>query len=105
MLSISTSITNIGDVAGNIEARLLVNNQFEAVTQINLNAGESQEVTFPIVKDQAGTYSLDINGIGTTVTIVAAAVSTPQSDSGIPDQPVETEFSLSLLLRYWLVLL
>ncbi len=98
-LSVSTSITNIGDAAGFVEANLLVNGQSEAVLKIYLNTGESQELTFPIVENQAGIYSLEINGIGTTVTMKDSPNSNEQSAPVNPDEPTETEFSLSLLVE------
>jgi hypothetical protein len=60
---ISVLATNIGTVAGSYEVTLRINGIIEDNKIVNLSPGTTEEVNFIIVKDIAGVYTVDINGL------------------------------------------
>jgi hypothetical protein len=68
-VTISALITNTGDGAGGYTATLKINSVVEATKDITLNAGASQEVTFTTVKDVAGSYSVEVDGLTGSFTV------------------------------------
>jgi len=62
-ITISILISNAGDAAGSYTVTLKINGVVEATKEVTLSAGTSQEVTFTAVKDVAGTYAVDVNGL------------------------------------------
>ncbi len=68
-VTISTLITNTGDLAGNYEVTLKINNLVVAIKYITLAAGDSQKVTFTTAKDVAGTYAVNVDGLSGIFTV------------------------------------
>jgi len=60
---ISANVTYIGDINGTFRLVLKVNGSIEATRDIMLTRGESALVTFKIVKDVAGIYYVELNGL------------------------------------------
>jgi len=71
-VTISTLITNTGDLAGSYQVTLKINNLVVAIKYITLDGGASQEVTFTTVKDVVGTYAVDVDGLSGIFTVKAA---------------------------------
>jgi hypothetical protein len=59
---ISVMVTNTGGSGGSYTVILRVNNVEEARREIALEAVESEEVTFTIVEQALGSYTVDVNG-------------------------------------------
>jgi len=82
-VTISLSVTNTGGKSGSYKVTLKINGVVEATKQVTVDAGLSEEVTFTISKDIAGTYSVDVNGLTDSFTVkeeeaaVIPAPSTP----------------------------
>jgi len=68
-VTISVVITNTGDGAGSYEVSLKINGKVEATKGVTLNAGASEEVTFAAAKDVAGSYSVEVDGLGGSFTV------------------------------------
>jgi len=62
-VSISILATNTGESSGSYILMLEINGETEATEEIILSAGAHKTVTFTTVRDEAGTYLIDINGI------------------------------------------
>ncbi len=71
-VTISTLITNTGDLAGSYQVTLKINNLVVAIKYITLAAGDSQKVTFTTAKDVAGTYAVNVDGLSGIFTVKAA---------------------------------
>ncbi len=86
MVSIECRVTNRGAMAGYYEVTMKLNGDIQEVRRIALNGGESRGISFGIIRNAAGTYNVDVNGItGTYI------VSTEQhSSTYIPPEPSST---------------
>jgi len=58
--SVKVRVTNSGDLAGTYQAVLTINGTDYATREVELSAGESQEISFNVTLDQPGVYSLGI---------------------------------------------
>lgn len=56
------TVTNVGGCEGSYTLVLKVNDVIEDSKEITLAVGESQEVSFEVIRESAGDYSVDING-------------------------------------------
>ncbi|MBA7504326.1 hypothetical protein ES706_02961 [subsurface metagenome] len=56
------TVANIGGCEGSYTVVLKVNDVIEDSKEITLAVGESQEVSFEVIRESAGDYSVDING-------------------------------------------
>jgi parallel beta-helix repeat protein len=62
-ISISINATNVGDLPGTFTIALKVNGAIEEMKNITLSAGESSIVTFELARDNAGTYTVEVDGL------------------------------------------
>jgi len=62
-VNISVMATNAGDATGSYEVTLKINGAVEDVQVVTLAPGIAEEVTFTTIKDVAGTYEVDVNGL------------------------------------------
>ena len=72
-VTISVLITNTGSAAGSYKVAFKINGVVEATKDITLNVGASEEVTFTTAKDVAGSYSVDVDGLSGSFTVVPLA--------------------------------
>jgi hypothetical protein len=56
------TVTNMGGCEGSYTVVLKVNDVIEDSKEITLAIGESQEVSFEVIRESAGDYSVDVNG-------------------------------------------
>jgi len=70
-ITISALVTNTGDLTGTYEVTLKINNVVVATESVTLAGGASEEVTFTTLKDVAGTYAVDLNGLPGTFVVKA----------------------------------
>ena len=95
-IAINVEVANTGEEVGSYKVTLKIDGVVEATKEITVNAGASQKVTFTTVKDLAGTYTVDINGLTSTFVVkkeaqslpVPPAPSTPPAESTTPAKPV-----------------
>jgi PKD repeat protein len=62
-VAISALVTNNGEVIGTYSLVLKLNGEVESTEEISLNPGESQRVTFSIIKNTAGFYNVELDGL------------------------------------------
>jgi len=89
-VTISIEIANTGEEAGNYEAVLKINGVVEASKGVSINAGISQRVTFTTSKDEAKTYSVDVNGLSGTFVVNEETISAPPAPPIPPAPPATT---------------
>lgn len=85
-VTISVVVTNIGAEAGICTLTLKINGSVEATDRITLAGGESKTVTFTTRQHQAGSYSVDVNGITGSFTVEEAPTS-PATPPLAPTKP------------------
>ncbi|MBA7631613.1 hypothetical protein ES703_39146 [subsurface metagenome] len=78
------SIANTGGQSGSYEVTLKINGLVEASKNVTLAAGDSELVSFDIVKDTAGTYSLDVAGLTGSFTVKEKPVVSPAKSTNWP---------------------
>jgi len=61
-VTVKITVTNVGGCEGNYTVALKVNEVIEASEEVQLDAGESREVSFEVIREKAGTYTVDVNG-------------------------------------------
>ncbi|MBN1643880.1 MAG: hypothetical protein JW856_03590 [Dehalococcoidales bacterium] len=61
-VTISLTVHNLGNMAGNYSLTLKIDDVEEATKSGTVEPGASQEVTFQVVRDTAGTYQVSLNG-------------------------------------------
>jgi hypothetical protein len=76
-VTISIIATNTGDVDGNYTATLHINGVKEAEQSFTLAPGAARTISFDVVKENAGIYSFNLNGLISSFTITAAPTLEP----------------------------
>ncbi|MFC1986240.1 hypothetical protein ACFLWC_04530 [Chloroflexota bacterium] len=76
-VTITVLITNTGNLTGNYEVVLKINNVTAATKELTIEGGGDERVTFTTIQDTAGTYSIDVNGLLGTFAVKPAAPLTP----------------------------
>jgi len=62
-ISISLLVTNTGDLAGSYEVVLKINDIVRETREITLDGGASRRVSFSVIQDVAGIYTISIGGL------------------------------------------
>ena len=73
-VTISFDVTNSGGSSGSYAAILRINGSEVETKSVVLNAGESQEVSFTVVKESIGTYAVEVGGLVDTFTVIEKVV-------------------------------
>lgn len=89
--TISTVITNTGDLAGSYEVALKINGVVEQTKEVTLIGGARQTVTFTTSRDIAGTYAVNVNGQVGAFTVKAPPVPATFTVSNLSVTPAEVE--------------
>jgi hypothetical protein len=72
-VNITLSVANTGGTEGSHSVVLKINGVKEAEKGVTLAAGESQKVSFSVTKAEAGSYSVTVEGLSGSFTVVAPA--------------------------------
>lgn len=78
IVTISTTVTNTGDVTGTYQVTLKVDGIAEQVKQVTLDKGTSLDVIFKTTKDRAGIHTVDVNGLNGAFVVREGAPPIPQ---------------------------
>ena len=70
-VTISLLVANTGDESGDYTVTLKINGVKEAEKSVTVTAGGSQSVTFSVIKEESGSYSLAVDGLSGSFTVVA----------------------------------
>jgi len=68
-VTITVSVATTGGSEGSYSMVLRINGAAEATKEVTIHAGFSEEVTFTISRDIAGTYSVDVDGLTGSFTV------------------------------------
>jgi len=76
-VTISLLVANTGDVSGSHAVTLKINGAKEAERSVSIAAGGSETVTFSVTKDDVGSYSVAVDGLSGSFTVVAPELPSP----------------------------
>jgi len=94
-VTITVSVANTGTKEGSYTVVLEINDIKEEEKDVTVAAGASEEVAFTVVKDKSGEYSITVDGLVGTFTVMAPSV-TPEAPaafslSKLTVKPTEVE--------------
>ncbi len=90
-VTVRLSVVNVGGRTGETTVILKINGVKEAEKQITMDVGASQIVDFAVSRKEPGTYSVEINGLKGSFTVVAApAAAVPAPPEAPPKPPAPT---------------
>ncbi len=87
-VTITVLVANTGGESGSYTVVLKVNGVEEAEETVTVAAGESQTVSFSVTKEEAGSYTLTVDGLSGSFTVAALVIVAP---------PAPAAFSVSYL--------
>jgi len=70
-VTITVSVANTGGKSGSYSVLLKINGVKETDRTVTVAAGESQEVSFSVTREEAGSYTVDVDGLSGSFTVVA----------------------------------
>jgi hypothetical protein len=73
-VEISVLVRNKGDMQGTYTVTLKIDNETESTENVTLGGGASENVSFTVTKSVVGTYTVDVNGLGGSFSVVEAVV-------------------------------
>jgi PGF-pre-PGF domain-containing protein len=76
-VDISATVTNITDVDGDYVVVLKINGEVEDTESVTLEGGMSTRVTFVVVREEPGTYDVEVDGLYGSFTVTAVAAPPP----------------------------
>lgn len=85
-VSISVLVTNTGEQEASYSVTLKINEMVEETREITL-AGGSETVTFTTAKDEAGTYSVDVNSLPGSFMVKEAPLMVEEEPQSQPPAP------------------
>ncbi len=90
VVTISLSVANTGGTAGSYSVVLMINGVKEAERSIFIAAGKSQDVSFSVAKEEVGSYSVAVDGLSASFTVVAPPeeeeeVAPPEEEEEVPE--------------------
>jgi len=92
-VTISVTVANTGTASGTYKVTLKIDGSVEDTKEVTLNADASTEVTFTTVKDTAGSYSVDVNGLSDSFTVKEKPTAPPTPPT-IPEKPTPSPWPL-----------
>ncbi len=95
-VNISVSVANTGNLNGSYIVVLNINGVKEAEQSVTVAAGSSQTVSFSVAKEKAGSYSVTVDGLSGSFTVVAPT--TPTTPTTPPTTPTTPTPSFNWLL-------
>jgi len=68
-VTIAVLVANTGGEAGSYQVNLVINDLVEATKEVTVRAGLSKEVTFSVTKEEAGSYTVSVDGLSGSFTV------------------------------------
>jgi hypothetical protein len=97
-VSISTIVTNSGNLPGEYIAQLIINGETDSTQKVLLAGNSSKTVTFSIVRELPGEYEVEINGKSSKLTILALSPSLKANLKSLSVFPYETAFGEKVII-------
>jgi len=76
-VTITVLVANTGGESGSYTVVLKIDGVKEAEERVTVAAGESQDVSFSVIRDEPGTYSVSVDGLSGSFTVVAPEEEVP----------------------------
>jgi len=73
-VTISVSVANTGGKSGSYTVVLKINGVKEAEETVTVAAGDSEDVSFSVTKEETGSYTVAVNGLSGSFTVVPVVV-------------------------------
>jgi hypothetical protein len=86
-VTITVLVANTGGTGGSHTVVLEINGLREAVQSVMVTAGRSEIVTFSVTRDEVGTYSVVVEGLNASFTVVAPLSQPPTAALPAPPAP------------------
>ncbi len=83
-VTISVTVQNTGQLEGSYTLTLQIDGEIEQSQKIILAAGESRQVSFTVIKDEPGTYTITLDNLTGEFTVLAPASSPPSVPASSP---------------------
>jgi len=98
-VTITVSVANTGGSEGSYSVVLTINGVKEAEESVTVAAGGSQDVSFTLSKEDAGSYSVAVDGLSASFTVVApvAVAPTPPEEEATPTLAPEEELNWPMI--------
>jgi hypothetical protein len=84
MVTITADVSNTGEITGTYTAVLTINGVTVETKDILVAGGATETVTFTVVRDEAGTYNIGVNGLTRTLTVKARLIVISPEEPTIP---------------------
>jgi hypothetical protein len=105
-VSLGLTVTNEGDLPGSYAVTLTLDGEEVETREVALEGGESREITFTVNTEQAGTHSIDINGLTgefeVEERVEEAAAPAPAPAPEVAPEPI-TEPEPARSTNWWLI--
>jgi len=96
-VTISAKVTNTGGLEGSYTVKLLIDGVEEATQELTVAPGATDTVTFTVIRETSGTYSVEVEGLVGEFTVTASPFPWAWL-SGIIAAPVVAAITLSLII-------
>jgi predicted outer membrane repeat protein len=93
-VTVTVLVTNSSDLAGSYELTLEINGVAEETREVTLNAGASQTVSFTVSKEATGSYSVAIDGLSGSFTIIEAEGEPADEDETLTEEESSANWPL-----------
>ncbi len=90
-VTIAVLVANTGGEAGSYQVTLVINDLVEATKEVTVRAGLSKEVTFSVTREEAGSYTVAVDGLSGSFAVVAPLIVPAFSVSSLSVLPAEVE--------------
>ncbi len=87
--TVTVEVTNIGEVEGDYQVTLRVNDEVTETKKVTIAAGGTETVSFTLLEEQQGTYAVDVDGLSDTFTVKAPWTPPPPPPSPTPTPILE----------------
>jgi predicted outer membrane repeat protein/parallel beta-helix repeat protein len=86
-VAIGVLVTNTGDLAGSYQVTLEINGVAEETIEVTLDAGAGEVVSFTVSRDEAGSYSVLVDGLSGSFSVTEPDTSQPTSPATTEEEP------------------
>ena len=86
LVTITVTVANTGGTQGSYTVALKLNEVEEAEKSVIVAAGGSEIVTFSVSREEAGSYSVTVDGLSASFTVVAPAPPPPPPPEKVPEK-------------------
>jgi hypothetical protein len=83
-VTIAVTVQNTGQLEGSYTLTLEIDGEVEQSQAITLAAGESRQVSFTVIKDEPGTYTITLDSLTGEFTVLAPASLPPSTPASSP---------------------